>query len=91
MSKLFLISFTRNLFLFSVCLFLGFAQGASAHLPRIIYNQSGDIQVKETEISQVFYDELGGNARNYLISSDVDFNLYINLLVPAYANPNGKY
>ena len=91
MSKLFLISFTRNLFLFSVCLFLGFAQGASAHLPRIIYNQSGDIQVKETEISQVFYDELGGNARNYLISSDVDFNLYINLLVPAYSNSNGKY
>ncbi len=89
--KLFLPSFTRNLFLFSVCLFLGFAQGVFAHLPRIIYNQSGDIQVKEPETSQVFYDELGGNPRNYLVRSDVDFNLYINLLVPVYSNSTGKY
>ncbi|MBI1866421.1 MAG: Type 1 glutamine amidotransferase-like domain-containing protein [Candidatus Staskawiczbacteria bacterium] len=79
------------MFLFSFCLFFGFAQPASAYLPRIIYNQSTDIQVKEPEVSQVFYDELGGSPRNYLIHSDKDFNLYINLLVPAYSNSNGRY
>lgn len=82
----------KKLFLFlTIFLFLGFAQIASAHLPRIIYNQSSDIQVKDPEVSQAFYDELGGNPRNYLINSDTDFNLYINLLAPAYSNPNGKY
>ena len=82
----------KKLFLlFLVCLFLGFASFTSAHLPRIIYNQSADIQIKDPEVSQVFYDELGGNPRNYLINSDADFNLYINLLAPAYSNPNGKY
>ncbi|MDO8486546.1 MAG: Type 1 glutamine amidotransferase-like domain-containing protein [Candidatus Staskawiczbacteria bacterium] len=84
--------FYKKLFLlFSICLFLGFAQSASAHLPRIIYNQSTDIQVKDPEISQSFYDELGGKPRNYLISSDKDFNFYINLLVPSHSNANGKY
>lgn len=77
--------------LFSILLFLGFTQPASAYLPRIIYNQSGDEQVKNSEISQAFYDELGGNPRNYFINSDKDFNLYINLLVPSSSNPNGKY
>lgn len=77
--------------IFSICLFLGLAQSVSAHLPRIIYNQSNDIQIKDPQVSQAFYDELGGNPRNYLINSNADFNLYINLLVPAYSNPNGKY
>lgn len=82
----------KKLFLiFLVCLFLGFTQFVSAYLPRIIYNQSNDIQVKNPETSQTFYDELGGNPRNYLISSDVDFNLYINFLVPASSNSNGRY
>lgn len=82
----------KKLFLiFSVCLFLGFAQSAVAHLPRIIYNQSADVQVKDAQISQAFYDELGGNPRNYLVNSETDFNLYLNLLVPSYSNPNGKY
>ena len=84
--------YIKKLFLIlSVCLFLGFAQSVSAHLPRIIYNQSSDIQVKDPEISQAFYDQLGGNPRNYLINSDTDFNLYINLLVPANSNSNGRY
>ena len=70
----------KKLFLiFSVCLFLVLAQSVSAHLPRIIYNQSNDIQIKDPQNSQDFYDELGGNPRNYLINSDIDFNLYINL------------
>ena len=86
-----IIDVKKLLLILSVCLFLSFAQSASAHLPRIIYNQSNDIQVKDPEISQAFYDQLGGSPRNYLINSAVDFNLYINLLVPANSNSNGRY
>jgi len=78
-------------FLFVIFLFLSLAQPVSAHLPRIIYNQSGDIKIENPEISQAFYDELGGNPRNYFIDSDTEFNLYINLLVPAYSNSGGNY
>lgn len=82
----------KKILLFSfVVLFLGTAGTAKAHLPRIIYNNSGDVEVKDVETSQAFYDELGGNHRNYLISSNSDFNLYINLLVPQASNPNGRY
>ncbi len=82
----------KKLFLFFlVCLFLSFASFTSAHLPRIIYNQSADVKVKDPVTSQAFFDELGGNPRNYLISSDRSFNLYINLLVPAYSNRNGNF
>src|SRR3989344_3875045 len=84
--------FNKRLFLIIfVFLFLSFSQSVFAHLPRIIYNQSNDIEIKNPETSQVFYDELGGAPRNYLIHSNVDFNLYINILVPAHSNPNGKY
>lgn len=83
--------FKKLFLIFSVCLFFGFTQSASAHLSRIIYNEANEIQIKEAEVSQAFYDELGGNPRNYLISSNADFNLYINFLVPAYSNPGGKY
>ncbi|MEK7061740.1 MAG: Type 1 glutamine amidotransferase-like domain-containing protein [Patescibacteria group bacterium] len=70
---------------------MGFTQEVSAYLPRIIYNQSNDIQVKEPETFQIFYDELGGSPRNYLIRSDANFNFYINLLVPVNSNSNGRY
>ena len=81
----------KSILTFLVCLSLGFAQFASAYLPRIIYNQSAAKQVENPEISQAFYDELGGSPRNYLIRSDKNFNLYFNLLTPAYSNPNGRY
>jgi peptidase E len=83
MKKLFL--------LFATLLFLGVAGTASAHLPRIIYNQGGVIYIKNPEISQAFYDELGGKPRDYFINSNNDFNLYLNLLVPASSNFYGRY
>ena len=64
---------------------------ASAHQPRIIFSQTGDIQINNPEISQAFYDELKGSPRDYYINSDKDFTLYLNLLVPAPANSTGKY
>src|SRR3989344_3900921 len=62
-----------------------------AHQPRLIYNQGGDIDIENPEISQAFYDELKGEPRNYFIESGLDFNLYINLLVPLAENRNGRY
>ena len=64
---------------------------ASAHQPRIIFSQTGDIQINNPEISQAFYDELKGSPRDYYINSDKDFALYLNLLVPTPANSTGKY
>jgi len=62
-----------------------------AHLPRLVYLFPNLTQIKEPEISQVFYDELKGQPRDYFIKSDKDFELYVNLLVPAHSNPEGKY
>jgi peptidase E len=75
----------------TVFLFLFFATSASAHQPRLIYSQLGNIQIANPEISQAFYDELKGTPRDYYIDSDKDFELYINLLVPEETNPNGRY
>lgn len=74
---------------FSVCLFI--PGTVFAHQPRIIYGQSGEIQVQDPELSQAFYDELKGQPRDYIINSDTDFELYLNLLVPEIANRNGRY
>ncbi|MEK7562423.1 MAG: hypothetical protein AAB509_01965, partial [Patescibacteria group bacterium] len=74
-----------------VFILLGSASEVLAHMPRLIYLQKGDIQINNPEVSQAFYDELKGQPRDYFINSDKDFNLYINLLVPETANPDGRY
>jgi dipeptidase E len=80
----------KILIFLSIFLFLGVASFSSAHLPRIIYDQGGDIKVERPEYSQAFYDELVDSPRNYLINSEKEFTLYINLLVPAI-NGNSRY
>lgn len=84
------ISLIYIIFIFSgICLL---APGSVfAHQPVIIYNQSGEIQIYNPEISQAFYDELKGQPRNYIIDSSEDFELYLNVLVPEIANKNGRY
>lgn len=79
-----------------ILLFLVFAlllsSGAVfAYIPRIIYNQKDNIEIKNPETFQIFFDELGGRPRNYLISSDRDFDFYVNILVPSSSNPKGRY
>jgi len=82
----------KKIFLLSTIVFLlSFADLASAHQPRIIFNQSGEINVQNAELSQAFYDELNGSSRVYNIESDKDFELYLNLLLPLSSNPNGRY
>lgn len=62
-----------------------------AHLPRIVYLQQEDVQIINPENSQAFYDELKGSPKSYFISSEQDFELYLNLLVPEAANRDARY
>lgn len=62
---------------------------AQAHNPRIV--STNEVNVKEPEISQAFYDTLAGAPRIYHVESAQEFNLYLNLLAPKTTNPNGRY
>jgi peptidase E len=82
----------KKLFFYVVLIFLlSFSFSVSAHQPRLVYTQVGDIKVESPDVSQAFYDELKGEPRNYLIDLVSDQELYINLLVPAEANGKGRY
>lgn len=80
-------------------LFISLAGGVSAQenlisalgSPELIYSKSGDITVDDPEMSRAFYDNLKGQPRIYLINSDVGFELYVNILVPAPVNISGRY
>lgn len=62
---------------------------ASAHQPVIVNKETREIS--NPEISRAFYDKLPGKPRSYLIRSEKDFALYLNLLVPKNTNPHGRY
>jgi dipeptidase E len=62
-----------------------------ANQVQVVYFQTGDINVKNPETSQTFYDELKGSPRDYFITSSVDFDLYLNISVPEVANRDGRY
>ena len=83
----------KVIFIFSLVFFSGFAFSISAHQPVMIYLQkdNNSVQIANPEISRAFYDDLKGKPRDYFIDSSKDFDLYINLLVPAGTNPDGKY
>ncbi|MCX6719864.1 MAG: hypothetical protein NTV36_02040 [Candidatus Staskawiczbacteria bacterium] len=74
-----------------ICFLVSLAGSASAHQPRLIYLQKGEVKITSPEVSQAFYDELKGQPKDYFIDSDKDFNLYLNLLVPEEANKDGRY
>ena len=74
-----------------IFLFFSLAFGVSASQTNITYFQKGNINISNPEISQAFYDELKGAPRDYYIDSSKDLELYINLLVPAIINRDGKY
>ncbi|OGZ63978.1 MAG: hypothetical protein A2812_02245 [Candidatus Staskawiczbacteria bacterium RIFCSPHIGHO2_01_FULL_36_16] len=64
---------------------------AWSHQPQLIYQKQGNIEISNPEVSQAFYDELKEAPKNYFVSSEKDFNLYVNLLVPEIVNPDGRY
>ena len=57
----------------------------------LVYLQPGDISIKNPELSQVFEDNLKGKPKDYFIDSASNFELYINILVPEFANMQGRY
>jgi dipeptidase E len=67
------------------------AGNASAYQPKLVYLQTGDVQITNPETSQTFYDELKGQPRDYFITSDKDFELDLSLSVPEAANRDGRY
>ena len=78
-------------FLFSIILVFVFSFNVLAHQPRIDFGQgtiSNPIQVDKPEISKAYYSSLNGNPEYYIINSDKDFNLYLNILSPDI--PNSK-
>lgn len=62
---------------------------AQAHQPRIVENEKTEI--RNPEISQAFYGELQGGPKTFVIESDKDFDLYLQLLVPKTTNPDARY
>lgn len=73
----------KKIFLFSIAFSFLFniAFTAHAHQPKLIFDVK-EIEVLEPEVSKAYYDELEGNPVDYLIDSEEDFNLYVNILVP---------
>ncbi len=73
MKKIFLLI----IFSFLVCL------PVWAHQPHLIQNSPEVVQVPDPEVSKAYYSELKGQPQYYQINSSVDFELYVNLLIPA--------
>jgi hypothetical protein len=58
---------------------------ALAHQPVVV--DSDTTQVVDPEISKAYYGVLSGAAHTYLITSDIDFDLYVGILVPDSESP----
>lgn len=77
------INMKRGIFLI---LFLVLISLVSAHQPRLVSDVESSIEnpiiILNPEVSQAFYGTLKGNPDYYLIDSDKNFNLYVNILSP---------
>jgi hypothetical protein len=58
---------------------------ALAHQPVVV--DSDTTEVVDPEISKAYYGVLSGAAHTYVITSDVEFNLYVGILVPDSESP----
>ena len=58
----------------------GWSLPALAHQPRVVHGEK--ISISNPEISKAFYGVLSGKPHLYKISSNKDFKLYVNVLVP---------
>ncbi|MBN2087091.1 hypothetical protein JW758_01965 [Candidatus Peregrinibacteria bacterium] len=66
-------------FLFLI-LFILTTQNVFAHQPRIVDEQF--TKIDNPEISQAFYGSLDGEAQQFVINSENEFELYLGVLVP---------
>jgi len=68
---------------FLIALLLVSLSFVSAHQPRIVYDKEVyGLDVKNPEVSQAFYGELKGQPEYYKISSDTDFQFYLQITAP---------
>ncbi len=67
-------------FVFSYFALQGWCLPASAHQPRVVRGEK--IAISNPEISKAYYGILYGKPHLYKISSNKDFKLYVNVLVP---------
>jgi hypothetical protein len=74
---------------FASLLFAGlmlFAAGtAHAHQPVVVDGET--TEVVDPEISKAYYGVLSGTAHTYVITSDIEFDLYVGILVPDSESP----
>lgn len=74
---------------FAALLFAGVvllsAGSALAHQPVVV--DSDTTEVVDPEISKAYYGVLSGAAHTYVITSDIEFNLYVGILVPDSETP----
>ena len=61
------------------------AGSALGHQPVLIDSEA--TEVVEPEISKAYFGKLSGAPHTYRIDSDVEFNLYVGILVPEDGNP----
>lgn len=55
---------------------------ALAHQPYYLPNEQGTVQVADPEVSKAYYGQLTGVPQLFEIKSQVDFQLYANILLP---------
>ena len=70
--------------LFAGLMLLG-AGPALAHQPVVV--DSDTTEVVDPEISKAYYGVLSGEAHTYVITSDIEFDLYVGILVPDSESP----
>ena len=58
---------------------------ALAHQPGVVDSET--TEVVDPEISKAYYGLLSGTAHTYVITSEVEFNLYVGILVPDSETP----
>jgi hypothetical protein len=58
---------------------------AHAHQPVVV--DSDTTEVVDPEISKAYYGVLSGKAHTYVITSDIEFDLYVGILVPDSESP----
>jgi hypothetical protein len=61
------------------------AGSALAHQPVVV--DSDTTEVLDPEISKAYYGVLSGEAHTYVITSDIEFDLYVGILVPDSESP----
>lgn len=61
------------------------AGSALAHQPVVV--DSDTTEVVDPEISKAYYGVLSGAAHTYVITSDIEFDLYVGILVPDSESP----